>query len=399
MKRIFKIAFSFAVILSLLCTSASAYRVKKSRDDYFYPKTETVAVEKGMYYEDFTGSVVGEKPSGITTSVGAQSEMYISRADVDGKTKNVLTLQHNSGALSLVKKFDKTEYLTAEVRFRRVNKITNDSPSFVIVARSASKEVFRVYLNSGTNRILLNSSLGTHSFAGSNNKDVYIEDDIWNTFGIYINTKESKAGFIVKSDSLKNYKFTDNVDIRYNIPEGIAVGTDIPIDPQFTYVDDIRIYTGSYQGTFEIDYINIDNKDNPYVLNKPKPAPLTLPITLTPGERLIPFVTNVVVNNRVTYYPYYPVYENDIYYAEYKKTFEALGFTAFMDNNKITASGDGVKLTYDLNANTITVDGKEHTLPAYKKVKSYTLIPVTAIAEILGFTVKTEDNVIYINKD
>ena len=399
MKRTIKIIIASMLLLALLCPSVGAYRVKKSRDDYFYPKTEVATIEKGMYYEDFTGSVVGEKPSGLTISVGAQSEMFISRADVDGKTKNVLTFQHNSGALSLVKKLEKTEYVTAEVRFRRVNKITTDTPSFVIVARSNSKDVFRVYLNSGTNRILINSSLGTHSLAGANKKEVYIEDDIWNTFGIYINTKENKAGFLIESDSLKNYTFTDNVDIRYNLPEGIAVGTDIPIDPAFTYIDDIRIYTGSYQGTFEIDYINIDNKDKPYVLNKPKPAPLTLPITITPGERLVPSVTNVVVNNKVIYYPYYPVLDNNKYYAEYKKTFEALGYTAFKNDNVITAYNDISKITYNLNKNTINVDGKDYNLSVSKEIKTYTLIPVTELAEILGYTSKVENNVIYLSKD
>ena len=155
--------------------------------------------------------------------------------------------------------------------------------------------MFRVYLNSGTNRILINSSLSTHALAGANNKEVYIEDNVWNTFGIYINAKESKAGFLVKTDTLKGFKFTDGINIRYNLPEGIAVGTELPIDPQFTYIDDVRIYTGSYTGTYEIDYINIDNKNKPYVLNKPKPAPLELPTTLTPGERLVPDVINVVV--------------------------------------------------------------------------------------------------------
>lgn len=399
MKRILKITLISVFILSLISSPAGAYRIKKSRDDYFYPKKEVASIEKGIYYEDFTGSVVGEKPSGITASIGSKSEMYISRADVLGKTKNVLTFKHNSGALSLVKKIEKSEYVTAEVRFRRVNKITSDTPSFVIVARSNTKEVFRVYLNSGTNRILINSSLGTHSLSGANNKEVYIEDDVWNTFGIYINTVENKAGFLVKTDTLKNYTFTDNVDIRYNLPEGIAVGNDIPIDPQFTYIDDIRIYTGSYQGTFEIDYINIDNKNKPYVLNKPKPAPLTLPTTLSPGERLVPFVTNVVVNNKVTYYPYYPVYDGGKYFAEYKKTLEALGFTAFLNGNIITANNGSSVMTIDITNNTLEFDGKDYNITPVKTLKNYVMIPIAEIAEISGYTVNIENNVIYLSKE
>lgn len=399
MKRILKILLASVMLFLTICSPAGAYRVKKQRDDYFYPKKEIAAVEKGIYFEDFTKSVVGEKPSGITTSIGNQSDMYISRTDVDGKTKNVLTFEHKAGALSLVKKIGKSEYVTAEVRFRRVNKVTAESTAFVISARSNSKEVFRIYLNSGTNRILINSSLGTHSFAGANKKDVFIEDDVWNTFGIYINTKEHKAGFKVQSDTLKSYTLADNVDIRYNTSEGIAVGSDLEIDPQFTYIDDIRIYTGSYTGTFEIDYINIDNKDKPYVLNKPKPAPLTLPTTLTPGERLIPFVTNVLVNGKVTYYPYYPILENGIYYAEYKKTFEALGFTAFLNDNVITADNGNLKISVDILKNTVTVDGKDYNITPVKTIKSYTMIPIVKIAEILGYASKVENNVIYLSKD
>ena len=70
MKRTIKITIASILLLSLLCPSVGAYRVKKSRDDYFYPKTEVATIEKGMYYEDFTGSVVGEKPSGSGTADG-----------------------------------------------------------------------------------------------------------------------------------------------------------------------------------------------------------------------------------------------------------------------------------------------------------------------------------------
>lgn len=399
MKRILKILLASVMLFLTICSPAGAYRVKKQRDDYFYPKKEIATVEKGIYFEDFTKSVVGEKPSGITTSIGNQSDMYISRTDVDGKTKNVLTFEHKAGALSLVKKIGKSEYVTAEVRFRRVNKVTADSTSFVISARSNSKEVFRIYLNSGTNRILINSSLGTHSFAGANKKDVFIEDDVWNTFGIYINTKEHKAGFKVQSDTLKSYTLTDNVDIRYNTSEGIAVGSDLEIDPQFTYIDDIRIYTGSYTGTFEIDYINIDNKDKPYVLNKPKPAPLTLPTTLTPGERLVPDVINVLVNGKVTYYPYYPVYDSGKYFAEYKKTLDAFGYSAFIDNNVITAKNENSEIIIHVSNNTMNVDGKDYSITPIKQIKNYILIPVTEIAEILGYAQNVENNVIYLSKD
>lgn len=388
MKKFIKFLMLSSAVLYILCFPIGVCTAEAVQQDSYY-------------YEDFSGYSADDIPSGITSSALNDSKIYVSEAEVDGNTENVLRLEHNSAITYLEKSLDSAQYITAEIRFRRVASEESGHPSIVLVARSGGTEVFRIYAASNANRVVINSSLATHSLLlPSNLGEVYIEDDIWNTFGIYVNTAEHKAGFKFESDLLKRDMLVDNVNVQYNVSEGLAVGTDFKIDSAFEYIDDIRIFTGgSYQGVFEVDYINIDNKNNPFTLIKQNPAPLPLPLAESTLERLVPDVINVVVNNNVTYYPYYPVKKGDTYYAEYKKTFEALGYIAFLEDNVITAYNDESEVSFDISSGKLNIGGESFDITPGIVIRDYSMIPVTELAEALGFKTRVGDNVIYISEN
>ena len=271
----------------------------------------------------------------------------------------------------------------------------------MLVARSNNLEVFRVYVSSKDNRFVINSSLGATSFLQpSNPKEFYIKDNVWNTFSIYVNTNTHKAGFMIESDTLKGQKLVDNVNIKYDTKNGIAVGDSIDIDKSFDCIDDIRVFTGgSYTGVFEIDYIDIDTKDNPFKLIKEKPAPLTLPLTGTAEERLVPDQKNVVVDNAVCYYPKYPLLNGEKWYGEYKKTFGALGYYASYSEDIITAYNDKSRITLDYKNGSMNIDGKDYNISPAIFNEDYIMIPVTELSEVLGFNTRISDNAVYISKD
>ena len=360
-----------------------------------------VCASGSFYYDDFSGYAEGEKPNGFTISASGNSKVYVSKTQTDGKTKNVLKLEHNSSIISISKPVGNSSYITASMRFKRVGEGKTSFPSIVLVARRKEKEVFRIYANSKDNRVVINSSLSTTPlFLPSNPKEIYIEDDVWNTFSIYVNTVTHKAGFKIETDTLKGLKLVDNVNIKYDTKNGIAAGDSIDIDKSFDCIDDIRVFTGgTYTGAFEIDYIDIDNKDNPFKLIKEKPAPLTLPLTATAEERLVPDRKNVVVDNAVCYYPEYPFSNGEKWFAEYKKTFEALGYYASYSEDIITAYNDKSQITLDYKNGNMNVDGKDYNISPAIFNEDYIMIPITELSEVLGFYTRISDKAVYISKD
>lgn len=362
----------------------------------------SVFASESFYYDDFSGYNEGDTPEGITCSASYNSELYITKADVDGVSKNVIRLEHDNAIISLIKSVESSSVVTAKMRFRRVGEGKTEFPSIVLVARRNEKEVFRIYLSSNNNRIVINSSLGTTSLLlPSNLGEIYIKDDAWSIFSIYVNTVTHKAGFQLESDELKDLTLIDNVNVRYDTKSGIAVGDNIDIDESIDCIDDIRVYTGGgYTGIFEIDYIDIDNKDNPFTLVKEKPEPLPLPIAKAQEERLVPDTYNVVVNDSVTYYPMYPIIRNGITYAEYKKTFETLGYTAFLDGDIITAINDNSEITLDYKTGELNIDGDIVNITKGRVKNDLIMIPSSEIAAVLGYNVREGDNnTLYISKD
>ena len=378
MKKIVAFVIFFCLIYSSVCAFAS----------------------DSFYFDDFSGYSVGGKPSGLTYKASNDSELYVKEAEVDGKIKNVLAIDHNSAIVSLIKEVGSATDVSAEIRFRK----TSDGeahPSLVLVARSNQSEVFRVYANSKDNRVVINSSLNsTPLFLPSNPTELYIEPDEWYTFAIQVDTVKHTASFKIKAESVKGLKLTDNVNIKYDTKEGIAVGESIKIDPSIESINDIRIFTGSaYQGIFEIDYIDISKNQGPYELIKNKPEPLPLPLTKSPEERLVPFVKNVVVNNKISYHSLYPISREDIWYGEYKKTFEAFGYTAYAEGDVIIARNEEREITLNYKTGGLTVDGTASNISPSLFNEEYIMIPITEVASAVGYNTRISDNAIFVSEN